>query len=137
METDKYFRVNATRPSRHAAVTDPIPILRIDEKFGGHNVNMYWKCVTKPYVDEAEPHRHTFDHYLVFLGGNPHNMLDLGGEAELTLSEDGVHQEKHIINQYTTVYIRAGLFHCPLVFTRVDRPFIFYDFVCSLTHDRF
>jgi hypothetical protein len=136
METDKYIRTNTTRPSRHAAVTAPIPILKIDESYGNLGYNMYWKCISKPYVDEAEPHRHDFHHYLVFLGGDPANMLDLGGEAELTLSEDGVKLEKHVITQYTTVFIRAGLYHCPLVFTKVNKPFIFYDFVLSNNYAR-
>jgi hypothetical protein len=72
-------------------------------------------------------HNHPFPQYLCFLGGNPNNLLDLGGEVELTLSEDGVHMEKHIITTSSTVYIPSGLYHCPLTFTRVDKPMIFID----------
>ena len=54
-------------------------------------------------------------------------MLDLGGEVELTLSEDGQNMEKHVITTASTVYIPSGLYHSPLRFTRVDRPMIFID----------
>jgi hypothetical protein len=110
LQTAKYIRSNTTRPSYHAEVTAPIPVLRCDETFGDKRFWMYWKCIEKPYVDESETHKHDFDQYLVFLGGDPKNMLDLGGEVELTLSEDGVNKEVHTFTQYTTVYIRAGLY---------------------------
>ena len=61
----------------------------------------------------------------------PENMLDLGGEVEITLSEDGINQEKHVFSCLTTVFIKAGLYHCPLVFTKVDRPFVFYNFALT------
>jgi hypothetical protein len=129
--TAKYVRTNTTRPSRHTQVTAPIPFLKSTEDYGDLGFHMSWKCITVPYTDESETHRHDFNQFLVFLGGNPNNMLDLGGEVELTLSEDGVNLEKHVFIAFTTVFIRAGLFHCPLVFTRVDRPFVFYNFALT------
>ena len=134
--TAKYIRTNVTRASRHEAVTAPIPVLKSDEGYGNMDFFMYWKCVDKPYTDESEPHRHEFDQYLVFLGGDPHDMLNLGGEIELTLSEDGKHSEKHVFTTYTTVFIKAGLFHCPLVFKKVTKPIIFYDYISRLSYAR-
>ncbi|HSW57734.1 MAG TPA: hypothetical protein VLH15_04995 [Dehalococcoidales bacterium] len=131
LKTAGYIRTNTTRPSRHDAVKDPIPFLKSDENYGDLGFHMSWKCITQPYVDEAESHYHDFNQYLVFLGGNPHDMLDLGGQVELTLSEDGVNFEKHVFTRFTTVFIRAGLYHCPLVFTRVDRPFVFYNYALT------
>ncbi len=96
MKTAKYVRTNVTRPSRHAAVTAPIPLLKSDEQYGNLGFTTYWKCISRPYVDESDTHRHDFNQFLVFLGGDPNNMLDLGGEVELTLSEDGVNLEKHV-----------------------------------------
>jgi hypothetical protein len=131
LQTAKYIRTNTTRPSRHAAVTDPIPLLASHEDYGNLGFHMAWKCIQKPYVDEEEPHYHDFNQFLAFLGGDPHNMLDLGGEVEMTLSVDGKNLEKHVFTQYTTVFIPAGLYHCPLVFTKVERPFIFYNFALT------
>ena len=131
-----FERAVALRPSRHAAVTAPIPILRSDAGYGDKDFYMNWKCAEKPYVDEQDTHRHDFDQYLVFLGGDPRNMLDLGGEVELTLSEDGVNLETHTFTKFTTVYIKAGLYHCPLVFKKVTKPIIFYYYVSRLKYDR-
>jgi hypothetical protein len=63
-------------------------------------------------------------------------MLDLGGEVELTLSEDGIKKDVYTFTQYTTVYIRAGLYHCPLIYKKVTKPIIFYDFVNTQQYDR-
>lgn len=131
LQTAKYIRTNTTRPSRHAAVTDPIPFLKSDADYGDLGFHMSWKCIKQPYVDEEEAHYHDFNQFLVFLGGDPHNMLELGGEVELTLSVDGKNMEKHVFTRYTTVFIPAGLYHCPLIFTKVDRPFIFYNFALT------
>jgi hypothetical protein len=136
MQTAKYIRTNTTRPSYHLEVTAPIPVLQCDEEYGNKGFWMYWKCIEKPYVDELETHKHDFDQYLVFLGGDPKNMLDLGGKVELTLSEDGINKEVHTFTGYTTVYIKAGLYHCPLVYKKVTTPIIFYDFVNTMQYNK-
>lgn len=136
LQTIKYIRTNTTRPSFHAEVTAPIPVLSCDETYGNKGFWMYWKCIEKPYIDEKETHKHDFDQYLVFLGGDPKNLLDLNGEVELTLSEDGVKKEVHTFTRYTTVFIRAGLYHCPLIYKKVTTPIIFYDFVNTMNYNR-
>lgn len=68
----------------------------------------------------GRPHNHAFDEYLVWLGTNPNDLDDLGGEVEFWF--DG---EKHLITKSTAVFVPAGIWHCPLAFNRVDRPFIF------------
>ena len=72
--TAKYVRTNTTRPSRHAQVTAPIPFLKSTEDYGDLGFHMSWKCITVPYTDESETHRHDFNQFLVFLGGNPNSM---------------------------------------------------------------
>ncbi len=135
--TAKYIRTNVTRPSFHPEVTAPLPLLKCDAGYGDRGFWMYWKCISIPYVDEQVTHKHDFDQYLVFLGGDPNNMLDLGGEVELTLSEDGIYKEVHTFTSYTTVYIKAGLYHCPLVYKKVGKtPIIFYDFVSTDKYQR-
>ena len=66
-------------------------------------------------------HSHDFDEYLSFLGLNQKNPKDLGAEVEISLGEE---QEKHAFNTTTSIYIPKGLPHLPLVFKRVDRPFL-------------
>jgi len=45
-------------------------------------------------------------------------------------------KEVHTFTTYTTVYIRAGLYHCPLVYKKVTKPIIFYDLVNTLQYNR-
>jgi hypothetical protein len=99
-------------------------------------IPLSWKCIPTPYSDESKPHYHDFNQFLVFLGGDPQNMIDLCEEVKLTLSEDGVNMEKHVFTSLTTVFIRAGLWHCPLVFTKVEKPFIFYNFALTKQYEK-
>ena len=52
------------------------------------------------------------------------DIRDFGAEVELYLGDEG---EKHIIDKTTVVHVPAGLSHCPLNFTKVDKPIIFMD----------
>jgi hypothetical protein len=65
----------------------------------------------------AEEHDHEFDEYLIFLGTNPEDPTDLGGEVELYIEG-----EKHILTRSCSVFIPAGLKHAPIYFKRIDRP---------------
>jgi hypothetical protein len=136
LKTAKYLRTGVTRPSYFKEVTTPIPIMYSDEDFGNMGFTMYWECIDKPFLMEEKHHKHDFPQYLCFLGGDPTNMLDLGAEIEFTLSEDGINLEKHIITQATTIYIPAGLYHCPLNYKRLSRPIIFIDCFFSNAYKR-
>ena len=65
----------------------------------------------------TKAHKHDYDEVIAFFGTNPDDFYDLGAEAELWLGD-----EKHIINKSCIVFVPKGLQHCPLRFTRVDRP---------------
>jgi hypothetical protein len=77
--------------------------------------------VTKPVLMEEFPHSHDFDMYLTLVGFDPNGLNDLGGEIEIYLGEE---QEKHIITTPTSIYMPKGFIHCPLKFTRVDKPIL-------------
>ena len=136
LKTSRYVREAPPRPSNHKEVTAPIPFLLSDGSFGNEGFNMYWEAVTRPFNMNPDSHQHPFHQYLTFLGGDITNMLDLGGEVEITLSEDGKHMEKHVFTKATQVYIPAGLFHCPLVFTKVTRPILFVDIYFAAKYRR-
>jgi hypothetical protein len=127
LKTSKYVRTGITRPPHFKEVTTPIPVMYSDETFGNMGFTMYWECIDKPFLMEKDHHQHDFPQYLCFLGGDPTNLVDLAGEIELSLSEDGVNIEKHVFTQSTVVYIPAGLYHCPLNFKRLSRPVLFID----------
>lgn len=62
-------------------------------------------------------HKHDYDEVIAFMGTNPDDPHDLCAEVELWLGD-----EKHVITKSCMVFIPKGLQHCPLHFTRVDRP---------------
>ena len=64
-------------------------------------------------------HQHPHDEIILAIGTNPENYDDLGAELELCM---GPEKEKYIINTTTAVYIPGGMFHCPLVWKKIDRP---------------
>jgi len=83
--------------------------------------------ITEPTLMEEFAHSHDFDMYLYFMSFDPNNMGDLGADIEIGLGEE---REIHKITTPTTVYIPAGMIHCPLEFKRVDKPILFVH--CTL-----
>lgn len=68
----------------------------------------------------GRPHNHDWDEYLIFLGTDPEDPFDLGGEVEFWMGD-----EKHIITKTTAMFVPRGVYHCPFYIRRVDRPFVF------------
>lgn len=130
-EYNKYFRNPLTvGPTPHPEVSAPRLGLRSDKEFGNRQFSMTWWAITEPFVMVTDNHKHDFDQFLIFVGGDLTNMMDLGGEVELTLSENGKDLETFVIKEATQVYIPAGLYHCPLNFKRVNdpsKPILFHD----------
>lgn len=65
-------------------------------------------------------HVHDYDEVLIWTGSDPDNPRDLG--AEIYMEIDG---ERRTITESGSIFIPAGVKHCPLGFVRVDRPFTF------------
>ena len=137
---EKYLRrsvVAAETP--HPEVTASRLGLKSDEGFGNLNFSMSWWAITEPFEMVADHHAHDFDQFLIFVGGDMNNMVDLGGEVELTLSEDGVNLQKFVITEATNVFVPKGLYHCPLNFKRVNdpkKPILFHDLFFSPEYNR-
>jgi hypothetical protein len=68
------------------------------------------------------PHTHEFDEILGFIGHNPRNPRDLGGEFELWLDD-----EKYTLTQSCMVYIPKGLKHCPMIARKVVTPILHFS----------
>ena len=72
---------------------------------------------TKTDEGTVKTHSHDFDEAIVFVGSNPNDPYDLGGEVELWV--DG---KQNILNKSFIAFIPAGTKHCPLKIRKVDRP---------------
>jgi hypothetical protein len=70
------------------------------------------------------------DELSLFIGTNPEDPADLGGEVEFWLGE-GEEAEKYTITKSSCVHCPAGLVHLPVYFRRVNRPFVFVVIVDS------
>jgi hypothetical protein len=88
----------------------------------GMSCNFGVNSITEPYLLPDPPHRHEFDEYLFFIGGNPLNMGEFDAEIEVALGEEW---EVQIINSTSIIYIPKGLQHCPINVRRVGKPFLF------------
>ena len=108
----------------HAEVTKPVLGLRMDEMEGSTYLPfaLSWVPITDAFLMAPEPHVHDWDEFLMFIGGDTTNMLDLGGEVEFSLGDSPDNMEKFIFKTPTAVHLTKGLWHCPLNFKRVDDP---------------
>jgi len=86
-------------------------------------LSWYWKATEK----EGSPsHVHDFDEVIGFIGSDPQNPRDLGGEVEFWLED-----EKYLLTKSCLIFAPKGLRHCPLRVTRVERPILFLAFSTS------
>lgn len=65
----------------------------------------------------VKPHSHPFDEMIGFFGTDENDIHDLCGEVELWIED-----ERYLIDKSFVAFIPAGVVHCPLNITRIDRP---------------
>ncbi len=94
----------------------------------GMNCNFGVNSITEPYLLPDPPHKHDFDEYLFFIGGNPLNMEEFDAEIDVALGEEW---EVHTIKSTSIVYIPKGLQHCPINVKSVGKPFLFGHIMLS------
>ncbi len=76
--------------------------------------------VRKPYMFHDVTHKHLFTEYFFFWGSNPNNMKEFDDEVEYSF---GPEREKQVIKKPTIVVAAPGVYHCPLNYARVNKPF--------------
>ena len=74
----------------HAEVTKPALALRMDGMQGAtySPFTLSWVPITEAFLMAPEPHVHDWDEFLMFIGGDTANLLNLGGEVEFSLGDD-------------------------------------------------
>ena len=108
--------------SRHEEITAPMIVALASKDIKGANLGSGFAYVTKPLVMIEDTHKHNFDQFLFFIGGDPNDFIEFDAEVELTL--DG---KVNSITYSSWVFIPKGLMHCPLNVKRVGKPIIFVD----------
>jgi len=86
------------------------------------DTNFNFVVVLTPHVLADPPHKHGCDEILFFIGMDPENPTDLGGEVEIALGDDW---EKNIITTSAVICLPPGVNHCPMYVRKVTRPFYF------------
>ncbi len=90
-------------------------------------------CIGVSYIDVPmkmvdESHKHDFEQYIFFLGGDSTKIDEFDAEIEFGLDEK--------INKITypaCIHIPSGTMHGPLDITKVKKPFVFIDIVLNNT----
>jgi hypothetical protein len=97
---------------------------------GAYYLDALWVTTATEESLAMKPQVHDdWDEYILFFGSDVDNPRDLGGEVEIWLDD-----EKHIITQTCAVFIPRGLQHSPIIFRRVDRPFLLLTLGPTLHH---
>jgi len=95
-----------------------------DGQVGDINLGVSMNYITGPNRAPDKPHAHPFDELWLFLGADQSNAKDFDAEIEVHMGEEG---EKHVIKEATVLEIPRGLVHCPLIFTKVNKPVLFVN----------
>jgi hypothetical protein len=122
---EKYIKrdvQSARAQAAHSQVHGPVLAMASNEGFGGHNFIETWWPISEPFEMVSETHFHDFDQYMIFMGGDVNNLMDLGGEVEFTLGEQDGELQKLVFTQAAIVYVKAGMRHGPLNFKKVNDP---------------
>lgn len=116
--------ISELRPafSLHEVITAPMIGAFGEKDIPGANLSLGMSFLPKPFLMIAEAHKHDFDQFLFFIGGDPNNFVEFTAEVELTL--DG---KVNSITYASWVYIPKGMMHCPLNVKRVNKPILFID----------
>ena len=109
-------------------ITPRVRILCNNELFSGTN-----SIVEYIIIDHAnslgnrpggpQPHKHEYSELLIYLGTNPDDPEELGGEIDLWLGE-GEQLEKITLTTSSSILIPPGLAHLPIFYKNIHRPIV-------------
>src|SRR5271157_3246798 len=93
---EKYLLRGALGKTPHTEVLYPIVAAVNVKKWETSQLSFRMSPITQPFVMETKPHKHDYDAYMCFIGGNPLNFKEFDAEVEIYLGEE---QEKQIITE--------------------------------------
>jgi hypothetical protein len=92
----------------------------------GANFSLGWSLLTQPFKMVAEAHKHDYDQYIFFMGGDPSKVDEFDAEIEF-----GVDNKMNLITYAACIHIPAGTMHGPLNVKKVNKPCMFIDIVMN------
>jgi hypothetical protein len=132
----KYFLTELVQSDMEQAPWNPVPyddkeamrLIAMDGSImkGAFYMETAWFWPGK-WPEKRDPnsntkqHKHPFNEAIAFIGTNPKDPYDLGGEVELWI--DG---KQNILTRSFIAFIPAGTTHCPLIINKVDKPIFHY-----------
>jgi quercetin dioxygenase-like cupin family protein len=97
-------------------------LLDLDKVSGSFYTDFVWLWKGSAKGNSEVEHSHDFDEVLGFIGAKGQkDPNDLGGEIEVSLGG-----EKYLINKSCLIWVPAGLRHCPIRFSRIESPILFF-----------
>jgi hypothetical protein len=133
MAESKYGKYLATIPFFK---TPAGPLFSMGAKeMGGLKLHVIYACGYNTGITgmSHKPHVHKYDEAVFFIGTDPMHLDELGAEVEISIGELGK-EEKQTFDKPTVLIAPAGLYHCPIVTKRIDRPYV--CMAVSLTGER-
>ena len=105
------------------------------KEMGGLKLHVIYACAYKTGITgmSTKPHVHKYNEAVFFIGSDPEHLDELGAEVEISIGELGK-EEKHTFDKPTVLVAPAGLYHCPIVTKRIDKPYV--CMAVSLTGER-
>ncbi len=102
-------------------------ILWMDDKVvpGAFQMNCCWYFAPTKRGPGGS-HVHDVPEIIGFFGSDHENPMDMGGELEFWMED-----EQYLITKSCMIFVPAGLRHCPIALTRVDRPIFHFSVVTS------
>jgi hypothetical protein len=133
---EQYFNTNVLHESPKFPGLWDASSTRHLKGFGGGHLSVDSILITRPFLMVGQAHRHEFPQYLHFFSANADDQRIFDAEIEITLGEDAIHGEKHIITRPTALYVPAGLYHGPLNFKVINKPVLFVDIAVAGEYKR-
>lgn len=129
MTESKYGKYFTHDIVRNGEIAPFLPRVKFNSQknFGTGNFGLRYAYVTEPFEIPECPHSHDFEQYLCFFG-TPGNVREFDAEVEIFLGEEN---ERHLITESTVVHVPSGMIHCPLRFTKVNKPITFINAVLT------
>lgn len=86
------------------------------------NTSWYMSASDARPLYRHDEHVHTFDEMIGFLGSDPNDPYDLGGEIEV-----GINGEMHRLTKSSIIFMPAGMKHLPLSIIELHRPILHFS----------